>query len=189
MIEIVSFKRKNKQVEIGYRKGNAVVYAAISGVLSDAEAKQKGYEQIWRALEYEQTLDKPSFTVGDNVDDDGNVIEYEKFTPEDSKVVKISIDGPSSVYFGDESEDKIVDYEATAYDQYGEKVETKSIEQTFNNKDYTQDIKFRIGEVEEVLSVSVFAYRKPEPSEVELMSEYVMDVDFRVALLELGFKE
>lgn len=190
MIEIVSFKRKTNQIEVGYRKGDAVVYAAVNGDLSDHdEVNQKGYEQIWRTLEYEQTLDEPSFTVDDNVDDDGNVIEYEKFTPEESKVVRIEIDGPSSIYFDGDSESQTVDYVAIAYDQYGEKVDDKTVEQVFDNKDYEAVVKVKIGDAEKVMKVSVFAYKEPEPNEVELMSEYVMDVDFRVAMLELGFNE
>lgn len=189
MIEIVKFNRKDNGIEIGYRKGIAVVYTLVSRELSDDEAKQKGYEKIWRTLEYEQMQEKPSFTVGGNADDEGNVIEYEEFTPATPKTTKVVVDGLTSITFDDVAETKIVEYKATAYDQYGEKVKDKTVEQSFNNEDYTQKVKVNIGEIEEVLNVRVYAYQEPQPSEVELMTDYVMDVDFRVAMLELGFNE
>lgn len=175
MIEIVSFKRKTNQIEIGYRKGDAVVYAAVNGDLSDSTAKQKGYEKVWRALEYEQTLEVPSFAIGDNTDDDGNVIEYEKFTPDKPQATRIEIEGPTSISFEDESPSKEVEYTAKAYDQYGEVIDT-SIEWTGaddgvltveNTPGTTYEVSVKAGDVTKTITVTVIKSNKSIPLEEE----------------------
>ncbi|MER2170751.1 MAG: hypothetical protein ABS938_08935, partial [Psychrobacillus psychrodurans] len=92
MIDIVKFERPL----IGYRLNNAVVYASIPSDLTDAEAKQYGYEQVKSALEYEQTQDTPSI--------DGSEMEgIEEFIPEPPKAVTIKIAGERFVSFEDET--------------------------------------------------------------------------------------
>lgn len=171
MIEIISFKRKTNQIEIGYRKGDAVVYTDVSADLSDDEAKQKGFEKSWRALEYEQTLEKPSFIVGDNVDEEGKVIEYEKFTPEEPKVVELEVLGVSEYIFPDERVNQTLTFLVVAYDQYKEPFSQDEIDVKVDNRNYTKSVVAKIDGAERVLDVQISAYQKPQSSELKMLKE------------------
>lgn len=117
-IEIVTFERRQGGVMVGYRQNNRVVYALVPLDLDDMSAKQVGYEQVRKALAYEQTLEIPSF--------DGSDMEtIEVFIPSEPVVNKIKIHGDTVVYFLDESPSKTVEFVASAYDQYDEPLETE----------------------------------------------------------------
>lgn len=194
MIYVVKFERKENEIEIGFRQGIAVVYASVSSNLKNDEAKQKAYEQVKTALKYEQTRETPSFTVPDEEDEDGNVIEFEKFIPADPTVKEITIHGDSYVSFEDDSPSKTIELSASAIDQYSDPIEmpyewigANNGVLKVDNVDGTYGVSIMAGGITASINVVVHAYRAPEPSEVDLLAEYVVDVDFRVAMLELGF--
>lgn len=111
MIEIVKFDRPI----IGYRKRNAVVYASVPPNLTDEGAKQYGYEQTRIALDYEQTLDRPSI--------DGNEMDvFETFIPDSPNVKSLKIIGDNSVRFSKGEMERTLFFNVEATDQYGESI-------------------------------------------------------------------
>lgn len=168
MIEIVTFYRQDNEIEIGFRQGVAVVYASVSSNLTDDEAKQKAYEQAKSALEYEQTRDKPSFTIGNEVDEDDNVIEFEKFIPAEPTVKEITIHGERLISFADDSSSKTLEFVASAVDQYGKPIvplyEWTGADNgvlTVNNVDGTYEVTASADGVTESITVTVQAYQEP----------------------------
>ena len=178
-VDIVHYEQRMHDKLIGYRQNNAVVYASVPSNLDDTRAKQVGYEQVRTALAYEQALDKPSI--------DGSAMEpIEVFTPAEPVTTRVKINGPSIVAFDDESADKTITYMTIAYDQYGDEVSSQTIEQPFNNTDSNETVTATIDGVSTTLNVIVQAYREMEPSEIDILTNYVLDVDMRLVMVEMG---
>ena len=112
MIEIVIFNRPL----IGYRLNNAVVYASVPDDLSDADAKQYGYEQVKSALEYEQTQTIPSI-------DGSEMTVIETFIPELPKVKTLKLIGDTYVQFAEDETERTIIFTVEATDQYGDSIE------------------------------------------------------------------
>lgn len=112
MIEIVKFDRPL----IGYRLNNAVVYASVPHDLTDADAKQYGYEQVKSALEYEQTQDTPSI-------DGSDMSAIEAFIPELPKVKSLKLIGDTYVQFAENETERVLTFTVEATDQYDDPIE------------------------------------------------------------------
>ena len=144
--------------------------ASVPGILSDADAKQRAYEQAKSALEYEQTRETPSFTIPDEVDEDGNVIPFETFTPAEPTVKEITIHGERHIAFTDDSPSKTNVFVASAIDQYGDPIKPL-YEWTgadggvlvVDNVDGTYDVTATAGDVTESITVTVRSYIAPSP--------------------------
>lgn len=195
-IEIVKFERRENEVEIGFRQGNAVVYASVPSGLTDDEAKQKAYEQATSALEYEQTRDMPSFTIDNEVDEKGNVIEFEKFIPAEPTVKEITIHGERHIAFTDDSPSKTIEFVASAIDQYGDPIETEfnwtgadNGGLTVENVDGTYEVSAAAGGVTESITVAVHAYLAPQPEidyEKLALYEAIAGLEERMSEVEGG---
>lgn len=191
MIEIVKFDRKDNRIEIGFRQGKAVVYASVPSDLTDSEAKQKAYEQVRKALEYEQTLNKPSFVVLDNVDEEGNVIPFEIFNPAEPKVNKIEIIGDRFIHFEKGQDSVTKEYAAKITDQYGEPIEKDVIWYgaengvlTVNHEQQEIEVKAECDGVESSILVQVFPYVEPQPTAEEKISQLETALIETTVLLE-----
>lgn len=177
-IEIIKFERKQNIIEIGFRQGKAVVYAVVPGNLADGEAKQQAYEQVWRSLEYEQTKVKPSLTVSDDVDEEGNVIPYEQFIPEEPKVDKVEIIGDRFIHFEKGQDSVTKEYAAKITDQYGEPIEKDVIWYgadngvlTVNHEQQEIEVKAECDGVNSSIIVQVIPCVVPEPTAEEKISQ------------------
>lgn len=186
MIEIIKFERSKNDILIGYRENNRVVYSSVPANLSDEQAKQKGYEQVRDALIYENTLEVPSI--------DGTKLKaIETFEPQIPIPIKISIQGEKKFVFVDDSHSVDLNYVVIVHDQYGDIYSEHVKTETILNESYTHEVSATVDDIVKTLRVEVAKYIKPQPSEIDLLkvenenlSNYLLEVDYRLILVELG---
>lgn len=169
VIDIVKFERSKTDILIGYRQNNAVVYTSVSADLDDITAKQRGYEQVRKALEYELSRDEPSI-------DGTNMESLETFIPQEPQVKVVKISGDRVIVFNDATPTKEVVYNITALDQYGEIYSESTIIETITNDNYTHTVTATVSGITASLNVHVYKYvapAPPEPTELEMLQEKV----------------
>lgn len=167
MIEIVKFEKSKQGITIGYRENSAVVYATVSNNLTDSEAKQKGYEQAYKALKYEANQKEPSINGS-------KMGAIETFSPKTPRVADVQIKGDNYISFEDETARKSVNYLITAIDQYGNVFSESTDSETVENKNYIHTITKTLGDITALFNINVKGYTVPTPSETELLHQ---DVD------------
>ena len=192
LIKIVEYDRRQHDFLIGYRQNNRVVYASVPIGLDEGLAKQQGYEQVRKALAYEQTLDVPSIEGSD-------MEPIEVFTPAEPVVKEITIHGDTFVNFGDDSPSKTVEFVASAIDQYGEPIESEfnwiGVDDgilTVDNADGAYGVSATSDNVTAAINVIVHAYVAPSPPQPEIdyeklaLYEAIAGLEERMARAEGG---
>lgn len=166
MIEIVKFEKFKQEITIGFRENKSIVYATVSGELTDSEAKQKGYELVYKALQYESTQTTPSI-------DGSEMKAIEEFTPKSPKVATLQIKGSDYIVFDDETTNKSIEYVVIAVDQYGNVFSKTNNTEIIENKTYTHVFTKTIDSITAIFKVNVIGYVEPVPSETELLRQDV----------------
>lgn len=170
-IEIVEFYRDGNDILIGFKQGKSVVYSSVPSNLSDSEAKQAGYEQVYQTFKYEKTLDAPSI-------DGSNMNTIEVFYPEVPKAKEIKIIGERIIEFKENQDVVTKEYVAEIIDQYGDKIDedvewigvengvlTVSNEQGYQNI----EIKAKYNNIESSITVEVIPYNEQEFDNIAIL--------------------
>lgn len=196
-MQIVKYEVNKGMLTVGFKEDNFVVYSQIAFYENKTreELLQEAYRQVKHAIEYEKTQDEHSFTTDQ---------EGEEFIPEHPKIKTLQLSvNKSLIQFEKNQENATVELSIRAKDQYGDDIDVNA---TFNTSlgtiegniltipsvaEYTEVvITAYVDVISDSKIIYVYPYNiepaEPEPTEMDMIRDYLLDIDFRLVILELG---
>lgn len=194
-MKVVKYETDKNVLTVGFAEDNFIVYTqlAYDNTKTKQELLQKAYEQCKSAIDYEKTQEEHAFEW------DG--IGGEKFIPEspNAKIVELIADRYFHQFeIGQETAEIVLSVEVQ--DQYGDNyIGNIELSTTYGNisgntliipsvAEYTEVvITAEIEGISDTKTIQLFPYVEPQVIQPEpTVEDYLIDLDYRVSLLELG---
>lgn len=184
MIQIISYEVEKSILTVGFKVDDFVVYSSIGydSKKTKQQLLQLAYEQIKQTIDYEKKLNEPSIT-SDKVG--------EEFIPNEPelRLLRLLVDN-DYIQFEEGQENAMVSLSTISKDQYNENIEvdieiTTTLGTIKDNiltiptvEEFAEaTITASVGDITCSKVIEVYPYVEPQPSEVDILDNRIVDVE------------